>query len=80
MTTPARAIDRTTEHLCPGLARDLAYFAAQGRSYYRCGEGCPPITVQYAQFAMICADCRRECLDDSDVAEGVCVYCSAVLA
>jgi hypothetical protein len=74
-----RRIDRTTDHTCPGLARDIAYFAATDRSYYRCGEGHPAITVQYAQFSMICAECRRECLDESDVAPAFCLYCEASL-
>lgn len=72
-----RLIDRTTTHTCPGLERDQAYYAAQGRSYFRCDEGHPPITVHYAQFAMICVECRRECLDDNDVAPETCVYCGA---
>ena len=74
----ARQIDRTTTHSCPGLEHDVAYFTAQGRSYFRCAGDCPnPITVHYAQFSMICAECRRECLDESDVAPEACVYCGA---
>lgn len=82
MAATTRLIDRTTDHLCPDLARDLAYFADQGRSYYACGwsNNCPPITVHYAQWPAICADCRRECLDDSLVKEAACVYCSEILA
>jgi hypothetical protein len=79
----SRRIDRTTEHSCPGLAQDIAYFTAQGRSYFRCaGEESsdhPAITVHYAQFSMICAECRRECLDESDVAPATCHYCGADL-
>jgi hypothetical protein len=77
--TTARQIDRTTDHRCDGLARDIAYFAAQDRSYFRCDEGCRPITVQYVQFPMICADCRRECLTDADAAPATCDYCQEAL-
>lgn len=74
-----RLIDRTTDHTCPGLERDRAYFAAQGRAYFRCDDHAN-IPVQYAQFSMICAECRRECLDDSDVEDATCNYCNEVLA
>jgi hypothetical protein len=73
-----RRIDRTTDHMCDGLARDIAYVAAQGRSYFRCGDHAD-IPVHYANFSMICADCRRECLDDSDVADTACAYCAETL-
>ena len=72
-----RLIDRPTTHTCSALERDRAYFAAQGCDLFRCGDTCPPITVHYAQFEMICAECRRECLDDSDVAAEACAWCGA---
>ncbi|TMQ09882.1 MAG: hypothetical protein E6J90_37080 [Deltaproteobacteria bacterium] len=76
-----RLIDRTTDHMCDGLAADIAYFAAEGRSYFHCAgeEDHPDILVHYAQFSMICAECRRECLDDSDVEDATCNYCNASL-
>lgn len=71
----ALSIHRTTDHHCAGLDADIAYFAAQGRNYFRCGDDCDPINVHYAQFSMICSDCRRECLDESDAAVATCAYC-----
>lgn len=44
---------------------------------FSCDEGHAPITVQYAQFPHICADCRIECLGDDDVADATCQYCGA---
>jgi hypothetical protein len=75
------AIDRTTDHTCPGLVADIAYFAAQGRSYFRCehADGEVAIPVHYAQFSMLCAECRRECTDQSDVQPTTCAYCSQAL-
>ena len=74
-----RQIDRTTTHTCPGLERDRAYFAAQGRDLFCCGDDHPRITVQYVQYPTICAECRRECLDESDVAPETCAWCGQTL-
>ena len=74
-------IDRTTEHMCAGLARDVAYYAAQGRTYWRCSHSDSEVAIplHYAQFSMLCAECRFECTDDSDVEPVTCVYCGEAL-
>ena len=74
-----RAIDRATTHTCPGFEADRAYFAAQGRDMYSCDEGHPPITVHYAQYPAICAECRVECLEEADVEAVTCAWCGEAL-
>lgn len=68
-------IDRTTEHVCEGLAKDAAYFAGQARPFLSCANCEAPIDVHYVQFASLCATCRRECTDESDVAPAACAWC-----
>jgi hypothetical protein len=78
-TADRSAIDRTTTHDCAGQAADRAYFAAQGRAMRTCVNCEAAIDVRYVQFSHLCADCRRECTDASDVAPEGCAYCGAAL-
>jgi hypothetical protein len=81
--TDRTAIDRTTDHMCPGLAADIAYRADYtgpgARSYYNCVNCERDFTEHYAQFGLLCRECRYECTEAADVADEACVYCAAIL-
>jgi hypothetical protein len=68
-------IDRVTTHLCDAMRADYAYCATQGRDMDTCVNCNVHIPVRYAQFAVLCKDCRYECTDASDVETETCVWC-----
>lgn len=72
-------IDRTTDHSCVKMESDIAYFASQGRPARECVNCNVAIPQHFAQCALLCADCRRECLDDNDAELENCVYCGVTL-
>jgi hypothetical protein len=72
-------IDRITDHTCPGLERDIAYFANIGQAYFHCVNCNATIPTQYVQFSMLCSACRVECTDDSDVEPATCNYCNQAI-
>lgn len=81
---PRLLIDRTTNHTCPKQEAEKAYMASYGRALFECVSeypSCPRIDVQYVYFPVLCANCRIECTDDSDVEHEPtnCVYCGEEL-
>jgi DNA-directed RNA polymerase subunit RPC12/RpoP len=71
-----RDIDRTTTHTCANLRLDRAHQKRHNLPMYTCVNCERPINVHYVQYAHICSECRRECLDHTDVVRNIrCTYC-----
>lgn len=79
MSSTRNRIDRLSDHTCDGLATDAAYLKSKKRPQFVCVNCNAEIPVHYAQFSSLCADCRIECTDESDVKTEVCNYCNETI-